>query len=132
MTIQILIDELTIDPDGRGYVSMNEHEAAADMNIIRVNQNKSSMTASEVYNLIDNTEWGALTSDQQRNVWDILQMGGNLNPFGREATDFVTIFGGGSTTITNLQDARIFQISRGQEIGWGKVKPGHIQQARGV
>ena len=131
MTIQILVDELTIDSDGRGYSGMTEHEAAADMNLVRVDQNKVTMTASEIYNLIDDAEMSLLSAEDQVEVWRILGLV-NLNPFGKEATKFNSIFGAGSNTIIALQAARLFQISKGQEIGWGKVKPGHIQQARSV
>ena len=89
------------------------------------------MSASEVYNAVDQSEWAGLTVSQQAEIWNILHMG-QVNPFGREASRFVTIFGAASVTITALKAARVESITRAVERGLGKVKVGHVIVARAV
>ena len=107
---------------------MNSQEIADDINTEYRSRNRTSMSASEVANQMDNTEWGDLTVDEKREIWDVLHMGSALNPFGIEATIFTSVFGA-STTITNLQAARVEDISRGVELGLGHVKVGHVNMA---
>lgn len=128
-----LRDELLTDPLGRGYAAMTDEHAAVDLNTVYRSRNRATMTASEVYNAVDQTEWAALTSAQQAEIWDIVHMGDQLNPFGREAARFQTIFGAG-TTITALQAARIEAITRAQELPdvRSPVKVGHVTVARAV
>jgi hypothetical protein len=128
MNTQVLKIEIQSDPDTRGYSGMTDAEVADDLNLVRKDRNLTSMTASEVANSIDNTEWTALTADEQRKIWDVLHMGSALNPFGIEATIFNNVFGAGAT-ITALQAARIEQISRATELSLGHVKVGHVEMA---
>ena len=73
----------------------------------------------------------ALLASEREEIWDILHMGDPLNPFGREATRFIAIFGGGSTTIIALQALRVDNISRLQQIGIGGTVTQHqINRAR--
>lgn len=124
-----LKDELTNDPLGRGYSGMSEVEASDDLNTVYRKRNRPSLSSSEVYNAIDQTEWVALTDSNRQELWDILHLG-TINPFGREKERFTTIFGGGSTTITTLADTRTVDITRAQELGLSKVKVGHVAVAR--
>jgi hypothetical protein len=128
MNIAVLQAEITGDPLGRVYSGMTSQEIVDDINSMYRTRNRSSMTASEVANQMDATEWGALTVDEKREIWDVLHMGSDLNPFGIEATIFTSVFGA-STTITNLQAARKEDISRATELGLGEVKVGHVNMA---
>ena len=128
MNTAVLQAEISGDPLGRGYPGMNSQEIADDINTEYRSRNRTSMSASEVANQMDNTEWGDLTVDEKREIWDVLHMGSALNPFGIEATIFTSVFGA-STTITNLQAARVEDISRGVELGLGHVKVGHVNMA---
>ena len=128
MNIPVLQSEISGDPLGRGYSSMTSQEIADDINTEYRSRNRTFMTASEVANQMDATEWVALTIDEQREIWDVLHMGGDLNPFGIEATIFNNVFGA-STTITNLQAARVESITRGVELELGHVKVGHVNMA---
>jgi hypothetical protein len=130
----ILRDELVVDPLTRGYAAMSDQEAADDLNSIYPapdtrTRNRTSMMASKVYNAIDQTGWVALSAVQQQEVWDILHMG-EVNPFGREASRFVAIFGGGSLTITALKAARVESITRAIELEIGFVNARDIGYAR--
>lgn len=128
--IVVLADEIAADPLERGYATMTDMEVAVDMDIQYRQRDRVSMTASEVFQAIDLSELSALSDATYRKVLDILHMG-VLKPFGKEADLFGSIFGAGSATITTLAALRKVAISRGVEIGWGRVKEGHIQMARG-
>lgn len=129
--------ELAGDPLGRGYSGMSDQEATDDLNSIYPapdtrTRNRTSMTASEVYNAVDQGEWAGLSTSQQDEIWNILHMG-EVNPFGREAARFQAIFGAGAT-LTALKAARIESITRAQELPGVRspVKVGHVQVARAV
>jgi hypothetical protein len=131
MTAQIIKTEIDTDPLTRGYSGMTDQEIADDMNTEYRERNRTSMTSSEVYNMIDQTEWaGIVDPADKQEIWDILHLGDNLNPFGREADRFNAIFGGGSTTITDLVAARKESISRATELGLSFVKEGHVTEAK--
>lgn len=125
----MLSDELLNDPLSRGYSSMSDEDAAADLNTVYRERDRETMSASAVYQAIDRTEFQALTVAQQQEIYSILSFG-EVNPFGKEADVFVEIFGAGST-ITALQAARKEPISRANELKLGIVKPGHVGEARG-
>ena len=116
-----LRDELLTDPLGRGYSVMDNEAASVELNAIWADpdtreRNRTSMSSSEVYNAIDQTEWALLSAGDQQELWDILHLG-DIDPFGREKDRFTTIFGGGSVTIAALADARKDDITRAQELG---------------
>jgi len=129
MDISILAAELTADLLSRGYSGMSDAEAAADLNIVCRERNRSSMTGSEVLNAVDVTEWGSLDAGQKQTVWDVVHLG-DVNPFGVEATLLIAVFGSGSNTIAALAVARKEAIGRAVELGLGFIYPGHIQNAR--
>ena len=104
--------------------------AAGQLNALNIDQNRSSMTGSEILNNVDATEWGALTADEQQTVWDIVHLG-TVNPFGVEATLMTNVFGGGSNTITALAAARKTQISRAAALGFPTITITMVQTARG-
>ena len=111
------------------YASMTDAEAADDLNDLRLTRDRISMSASEVLNAVDTTEFNALDAAGKQMVWDVLHIG-EINPFGVEAALFVSVFGGTSASITALKAARVAPISRAQELGLGVVKVGHVQAAR--
>lgn len=131
MTVSIvaLKSEITVDPLLRGYDGFTDLQVVDSLNdTIDRDQNRETMTSSEVFNAIDKTEFNALTDIQRDLIWNILAMG-VINPFGLEQDLFVDTFGA-STTITNLADARKSVVSRAVELGFGVVKLGHVQEAR--
>lgn len=123
--------EVQTDPLGRGYSGMTSADLLANLQTVNRTRNKTALSPSEVYQNIDQTEWAALSASDQDEIWNILHLGDPLDPFGREATRFIAIFGGGSTTITALQALRVDNISRLEEIGIGGTVTEHqINQAR--
>ncbi len=125
-----LRNEIINDPIPIGYSSLNDQQVTDSLNDSTLRtRNRTILSASEVMNQIDITEFNALTTVQERQVWDVLHIG-NINPFGVEATIFTSIFGGSSTTISNLQAARTETISRATELGLGKIAVGEVTIAR--
>lgn len=132
MNYYILNDELTADPLARGYSGLSDQEAADDLNTEYRSRNRTGMTPTEVYNNVDETEWLNLTDAQRQEIWDILHLGNPLNPFGLEADRFLAIFGGGSTTISTLNAARVESISRAEELGLGALLASDVAKARAL
>ena len=127
--IDALKAELLAGHPGTGAYSSDDAVATAELLTVNRSRNLSSLTGSEVVNAINVTEFDALSAVDKQMVWDIVHLG-DVNPFGVEATLFTNIFGGGSTTITALAAARTEAVSRAEELGFGSVGVGHVQEAR--
>jgi hypothetical protein len=129
----LLAIELDTDPLARGYSGMTDEQAATSLSATDRTIPKQTMSGSEVLNAVDNAEWTALTDAERRTVFDVCHLGEQLNPFGVEATLMIGVFGGGSTTITNLAAARNLNVSRSQEIGFAPVaRASDVQIARAL
>lgn len=127
--MQILIDEITLDPLGRGYVGMTDQQVADSLNEVNRTRNRSSMTASEVIESLNETEYLALTADKRSDFWGLLGSAPH-DPFGFAATVMTDIFGGGSVTLSNLSTLRVEAVSRGVELGIGFVGEGDVWDVR--
>ena len=114
--VSVLQAERTNDPLVLTYSGMDDAAFLASITGLTRTRNRDTMTGSEIYNSIDETEWLALTDIQRQEIWDILHLGADLNPFGLEATRFIAIFGVG-TTLSALADLRTVSISRAAELG---------------
>ena len=115
-------------PDTGAY-SEDDKTFVVEINAVNRTVNKDTMTSSQVYNAIVASEYTALTTSQQDEIWNILHLG-EINPFGLEATRFTAIFGVGSATITALAAARQVFVSRAAELEFPEVKHGHVEMAR--
>ena len=124
----ILRDELLNDPLTRGYSAMTDKAAADDLKTEYRTRNRVIMTASEVFNSIDQTEFDALSNANEAKIWNVLHLG-DINPFGLEASIFISIFPGGGSTLTALNNDRKESISRAVELGI-RVGEGLVAVAR--
>ncbi len=138
-----LRDEITVDPEDFGYNGVgSENPGPGPMTDKQVavflsdatqrSRDKERMEATEVANAVDETEFVGKTADQQAEIYSLLAMG-NLDPRDGSlyARRFVSIFTGGSATITALNAARVEAISRAAEVGiGGRVGEGHVAHAR--
>ena len=111
----ILAAELTNDPLSRGYAGMSNAQVVVSLRTENRSRIRARMDASEVFQAIDIAEFNAKTEAQQRNVLAVLGFG-SVNPQGKEAALFTSIFGGGSATITALAAARLENVSRAVEL----------------
>ena len=137
--IAALKAEIDADPLTRGYAGMTDAQVAADINTAYRQINRESMSSSEVMNAINIGEFNALSTADRQNIWNVLHLGGsglagggNINPFGVEATIFTNAFGGGSATITALAAARKETVTRAQELSLGRVGEGTVAEARAL
>jgi len=129
MDYAVLNNELTVDPLSRGYSGMTDAEAATDLNTEYRDRNVTSMSATDIFQNVDETEYAALTDAQRQAFWGMMGMG-TLNPWGQEAAIFTDLFGGISATITALAAARVETVSRAVELGLGIVTEGDVAKAR--
>ena len=119
---------LTGHPDTGPY-NVDNTIAASEINAVNRTLNRESMTASEVANAIEVSEFNTLSASDQARIWNVLHLG-DINPFGVEATLFTGAFGGLSATITALKAARKTDVSRATELGLRRIGPGLVAEAR--
>lgn len=129
MDFQSLNTELTTDPLGRGYSGMTDQEATDDLNTVYRTRNKTSVSGAELLSATNSTEYTAL-SDTKKSQWLSLCAIDNLDPFGTAANIAINIWGGGATTITNLQALRVESVSRAVELFNTEVATGNVEYAR--
>lgn len=133
MDIDALFNEVDTDPLGRGYSGMTDQQVADDMNTVYRTQNRTAMSGSEIWEATDLTEYNALSTlgdNNEQMRWIGFCGIDSHNPFGNSAQFVTDLFGGGSTTVTTLQDLRVDDVSRAVELGLGHVKPGNVGEAR--
>lgn len=131
MNLQVLKTELDGDPLVRGYSGMTDQEAADDLNTVYRQRNRAQVSGANAYDLTDSTEYDALT-DAKKSQWLSLCAIESVDPFGPAVGAVIDIFGGASTTVSNLQSYRVESISRAIELGLGEVTPQHVKDARAI
>ena len=130
MDYSVLTAELLNDPLARGYSTMSDAEAAADLNTEYCTRNLPSISGDTAFTATDATEFAQLT-DHKRSLWMSWTSKDSINPFSATNVAFVNwLFGAESTTIATLNALRVEAISRAVELGLGTVKVGHVQTAR--
>ena len=133
-----LAHELSVDELGRGYSGMTDQQAADDLNTSYRTRNRTSMTGDEIAQAADPTEFDGLENGAANNTtddqghWLVLCARASIDPFATANVQLViSIFGGGSTSVANLNAARVESITRAVELGLGEVKSRNVGYARG-
>lgn len=122
--------EIDGDPLTRGYSGMNDDQVVADINTVYRTRNKSSLSGDEMFQATDGSEFTALTEHKEQS-WLAFCGRDSIDPFGAANVAFATyIFGGGSTTLSNLNTIRTEDVSRADELGIGRVRVGNVTEAR--
>lgn len=131
MDYQALNTELTTDPLTRGYSGMSDSEAADDLNSVYRTLPVDTVSGSDIFNVTDDVEYGALTAEEQ-NRW--------VNMCGVQEIDVASgvaksleaeLFGGGTTTRSNLAALKTRDVSRATELELGKPpNASHVEYAR--
>jgi len=129
MTWEALRAELNGSHPVTGAYSVDDEEAAAQLNVINISRNRTSMTGREVADEIVNADYDALSEGNKTKVLALVASD-TLDPFGFGANTVKDIFGAGSATLTALALARVETISRAVELGLGEVTPGRVEEAR--
>lgn len=125
--------ELRDDPLARGYASMSDEEAADDLNTAYRTEPRMEITKAQLWENTDLAEYAALTA-AGRQAYDVLV---NLDDIdvseGTNSRDaLAALFPAGSTTRVNLVALVTdpLPITRAEELGLVRVKPGHVRDAR--
>lgn len=130
MDIEILKTELNVDPLSRGYSTMSDEEAAADLNTIYRTVDRDYVSGWEIFNVTDDSEYSAL-SDSQKASWDVLCSIEYIDTTnGIAKSREAELFGPGTTTRSSLASLKTQIISRAAELGLGTIKAGHVEEAR--
>ncbi len=123
-----------LDGDPR-YNGLSDIATADLINLADRTRNLDTLTATEIIQSVDLTELSGLDIGQKVDFWGLLGMA-ELDPFGKEATLMIGLFGIDSNTIGALKAARTVPISRAQEIadelGVGVVREGDVKTARAI
>ena len=128
-----LAAELTGGHPVSGAYNADAQLAADQINALDIASIKANLSGSEMWANTVAAEYGALT-DAQKSQWlSFCAIESHDPEVGGLAQLFVVdIFGGGSTTVTNLGTARSETISRAAELGLGRVRAVDIEVARAI
>ena len=128
--MSVLSDEISNDPNVVGYSTMADSEVVSSINAPYTNQNKASMSGSELMDSQNAAEFIALT-DAKKAQWLALCAIDSVDPFGQVVEIVKDIWGNSSVTISNLAAARVVSVSRATQLGLGKVTLGQVTANRG-
>ena len=121
--------ELVNDPLGRGYAGMTDQQQLDDLKDPR-RDNWVSLSASQIFEAIDAAEFIGLAPAKKARVDRILGLGAEIQtaPGSQARAELISIFGGSSTSITNLVAIANQRVSRTTEMGWPPITLGNLQE----
>jgi len=130
--MSILSDELTNDPLAIGYAGMTDAQAKDSLNGLTRTRTRETVSGSEIFNAIDDTEYAALTDAQKTVIREICSIDLIDTSNGIAKSEIGSIFAGAAGTATRpaLQALKTESISRAQELGISQVNEGDITHAR--
>jgi len=135
MDYQALRTELDVDPLSRVYSGMTDGEAADDLNTAYRTDQLDRLEHTDISDAIDIGEWGVLSDEDQGKMSELLRIGGvslNVGAGSFARNRIANLFGGGSQTVANLLLLATVNISRAQELGFGRVSWKDINKARSL
>ena len=132
--LEVIRAELDGDPLTRGYSGMDDQPAADDLNTEYRTEQADRINPATVFNNVDKAEYLALSNAEKAEVWNLVQVGGDLwvRPGDLARERLIDIFGGGSATIAALAASVTTSISRGEELEVGVVSVGDVTRARAL
>ena len=132
MDTKALKAELAAGHPGTGAYNADDALAAAELNVVNRSRNRTAMDGAFLLSATDPTEYAALT-DVKQSQWLSLCGVASIDPRNAGIRKIVaTIWGGASTTVGNLNTKRVESVSRGVELGFGKVGQGDVEDARNI
>ena len=100
------------------------------MNTVYRERDLSSLTGDEIFNAADPAGYAGLSNADKRLVLAICSRDA-INPFGANNVQaMISIFGAGTTTLSNLAALRKESISRGEELSVGILAMVDVTDAR--
>lgn len=133
MDFEALRDLIVTHPD---WPTVDDATLTTWCNETAVQRIRDRVGSDELYELIDGSEFTALSLESQNEVWNILLLFANSGiptaAGSRARARLIAIFDAGSTTIQNVVAAITFQISRAAaaSVGADEVREGDVQYAR--
>lgn len=129
-----LYNEITDDPAGLGYAGKTDAQIAALLNAETQEIARTTITAAELWENTDLTEYKALSAAERDAFWGLCGLDSIDVAAGTNSRAALSqLFPAGSTTRENL--VALLQtpvmMSRAAVLGLGRVKPGHVAKARG-
>lgn len=128
-----LIDTLRIELANPSYAGMTDQQAADSLNEKNKTRERSSLSASELFQAMDLGELNALPGGDQARVNRILALGTiDLTAGSNPRVELLAVFSGaaGARTRPAIGVAVTETISRATELGLSHVWPGYVQTAR--
>ena len=130
MDLVALAAELTAGHPVTGAYNADDALAAGELNAVNRTKVRDTVAGSEILNATDDAEFIALTDVEQTKWLDLCGVEAIDTASGVAKALEADLYGGGTTTRTNLAAVRAPAASRADELGLGFVYPGHVQNAR--
>jgi hypothetical protein len=124
-----LRDEIINDPLGRGYSGMTDDQIVASLNTVDRPRQRDSVPTPEIFEAIVASEYDSLSAAAKARVNILLGLP-HVDPNGDNTVATLMAFPAGSATRAALMALREQNISRAQELGLGRIKPGYVAAAR--
>ena len=132
VTLAAITSELTTDPETIGYSGMTDQQAADAMNLANRTLQRVTLSASEIFEAVEISDYNALDANQKERVGIVLTLGDNIQvgPGSKARAWLLDAFPNG-TTYNNLLNTVQYTGSRAEELGFPAVKLSWVEQARG-
>ncbi len=132
MDLVVLQAELLAGHPVTGAYSSDDFLAAAELNVVNRTRNRLTVLGSEILNATDDAEFGGLAAGDKGLWLDLCGVDSVDTASGVAKSLEADLFGGGTTTRTNLAAVRNENVSRGVELGLGFVGQGDVEDARNL
>lgn len=132
MDYVVLKSEITSDPALLGYAGKSDQEIADLLNSQATGRTivRTVIPSHEILEATVPGEWAALTAAEKQR-YQTITGAGQVNLRGSNTRSaLAAMFGAGTTTRANLIALQKVVVSRAEELGLGRVEPGHIGKAR--
>lgn len=131
---RLLVDEIQNDPLTRNYAGMDNAQLTASLNTADRTVERTTLSASEMFEAIDTGEYQALSAADQDRVKLVLGLGDaiQISSGTKARTILEDVFAGAAGTLTRPALGGLVNETktRGEEIGFGRVREGDVQDAR--
>lgn len=131
--LQVLRDEISNDPLARGYATMSDAEIADSLReILDRTIERPTLSASEIFEAIDENEYDALSAGQKQKLGVLLGLGDliQIGTGSRARGWLLSMFPPGTATRVSLIALATLQSSRAEELGLGRVLTGDVMEAK--
>jgi hypothetical protein len=128
-----LWEELSNDPKGVGYATMDKHQAAEALNTVGLTgdiQEVTNTAASAIVGAIGAESLGEL-SDKDVNLLNLLLSGGSVNLWDATIVDTLNdIFKQDPGAVARILELRTRPTTRAAFLGWGQIGYWDVARAR--